>query len=101
MDMVNSKPVESETAPSSVPVPDVSAKDSIANPVAAAEPAPVPAPVTASVAVAPAAVPAPVEAVKGEIRQTKGTTPGGWNRFAGYNRHDAKNNKQKGPSKRF
>ncbi len=96
MDMVNNKPAETETTPAFVPAPDVSAADTVANPAAAAEPAPVSAPV----AVAPAAAPAPVEAVKGEIRQTKGTTPGGWNRFAGYNPKDAKKN-QKGQGRRY
>ncbi len=55
----------------------------------------------APVAPAAAATAVPAVAVKMEIPVTKGTTPGGWNRFAGYNRNDAKNNKTKGPSKRF
>jgi hypothetical protein len=82
MDMIDSTPKETEPVPAAAPAPVV----------------PVPAPV----AVAPlTAAPAPVAAVKMEIPQTKGTTPGGWNRFAGYNRNDAKNKQKKGPSKRF
>ena len=64
------------------------------------QPEAVPAPATAPVqaAPAPAAVPAPGPAAKIEIPKTTGKTPGGWNRFAGYNPNDAKN-KQGGRDK--
>jgi hypothetical protein len=41
-----------------------------------------------------AAAPAPAETVKGELPKTTGKTPGGWNRFAGFNRAD-QNKKQR------
>lgn len=44
-------------------------------------PAPAPAPVAA----------APAPGAKMELPKTTGKTPGGWNRFAGYNPNDAKN----------
>jgi hypothetical protein len=46
--------------------------------------------------VAGAAAPAPVEVFKGIIPTTKGNAPGGWNRFAGYNPHAAKNKQKDG-----
>ena len=57
-------------------------------PVANTPAVPAPAPAAAP-AVAPAA-----PAVPGEMPKTDGKTPGGWNRFAGYNPNAAKN-KQK------
>jgi hypothetical protein len=47
---------------------------------------------------APAATPAPAPAPTGkiEIPQTSGKTPGGWNRFAGYDPNAAKNKQQRG-----
>ena len=49
---------------------------------------------TASVpASAPAVPPTPAPAPKGEIPKTTGKTPGGWNRFAGYNPNAAKDKK--------
>jgi len=59
-----------ESAPTSVPAPVASIPEAIAAPV-----------VTTA--------PAPVTNVKVEIPKTTGSTPGGWNRFAGYNRNDA------------
>jgi hypothetical protein len=91
-DMFNTKPQDPVEAPA------VKAPEAVAAPEA-----PVAAAVAPAVS-APAVVAAPLEPavqVKVEIPQTKGSAPGGWNRFAGYNRNDAKNNKPKGPSKRF
>ncbi len=59
-------------------------------------PAPVASTPEAPAAAAPAAAPAPKPAAvpfTGEIPKTDGKTPGGWNRFAGYNPNDAKNKK--------
>jgi hypothetical protein len=93
--MFNAKP--KETAPVPVPaagVPDMGVIPSESVPVPAAAPAPVAgAPETT-------AAPAAVAAAKAGLPQTKSSTPGGWNRFAGYNRNDAKN-KPKKPSRRF
>lgn len=119
MDMVNSKPNEAVPAsdgkaPEAVPVPVLGLANSVPGTgtphpsglspraiktieaslstggLGAGAPAPAAAPV-------PAPVPAPVvntpqaPAAKVEIPQTKGTTPGGWNRFAGANRIDPRN----------
>lgn len=85
MDMVDNSPKETESAPAAAPAPVASTPEAPKAPSAA------PAPVAAAPAPAPA--PARVEIVKGIVPQTKGTTPGGWNRFAGYKPGDAKNNK--------
>ena len=58
------------------------------------ETTPAPAASTPPAAAAPApAAPAPA-VPQGPIPQTNGKTPGGWNRFAGYDREAAKNKKQ-------
>jgi len=81
MDTLNSNPAETGSVPEAAPV----MTDAVivnATPAAATTPAPIPA-------AAPA--PAPVPVVKGELPKTTGNTPGGWNRFAGYDRNAAKN----------
>ncbi|HEY5039008.1 MAG TPA: hypothetical protein VIJ93_08070 [bacterium] len=89
MDMLNSNPKETEKTE---PVPDLALASSV--------PASVPAPVasTPEATAAPAVIPAPAPgpAAKVEIPQTKGSTPGGWNRFAGYNPNAAKNKQKDG-----
>ncbi|HTC20456.1 MAG TPA: hypothetical protein VK859_06400 [bacterium] len=85
MDIVNSEIKETAPVPESVPAPVASTPEVPAPPTAP------PAPVTTATA-APAPAPA-VPVVKGEIPKTTGKTPGGWNRFAGYNPNDAKNKK--------
>lgn len=87
MDMVDNSPKETESAPAAAPAPVASTPEAPKAPSAA------PAPVAAAPAPAPAPAPARVEIVKGIVPQTKGTTPGGWNRFAGYKPGDAKNKK--------
>jgi hypothetical protein len=82
MDIVNSEIKETAPVPESVPAPVASV------PEVPAPPAVTPAPATTA-----AAAPAPAPAVKGEMPKTTGKTPGGWNRFAGYNPNDAKNKK--------
>jgi hypothetical protein len=80
METLNSDLKETVPAPASVPAPVASIPEVAAAP---------------AVIVAPAvnAAPAPVATVKGEMPKTTGKTPGGWNRFAGYNPNDAKNKK--------
>ena len=65
----------------------------------------VPAPAPVQAAPAPAATPAPEPAINMELPKTTGQTPGGWNRFAGYNPNEAKNkqrgrDRDRGPRKR-
>ena len=50
-----------------------------------------PAPPAAAPVQASNPAPAAAEAPKGEMPKTDGKTPGGWNRFAGYNPNAAKN----------
>ena len=88
METLNSTPQVTESDQATVPAPVASAPEAVAVPAATVAPT-APAPTTA--APAPAATAAPV--VKGEIPKTTGKTPGGWNRFAGYNPNDAKNKK--------
>lgn len=66
MDTVNNDIKETSSAPTSVPAPPVSVLEVKA---------------------------APAPAVNVEMPKTTGKTPGGWNRFAGYNPNDAKNKK--------
>jgi len=88
MENLNSTPAE--TAPVAVMEPTASIPEATAAPVETAAP----------VATAPAviAAPAPVvvpsgQIIKGELPKTTGTTPGGWNRFAGYDPKAAKDKK--------
>ena len=90
MENLNSTPAE--TAQVAVMEPTASIPEAAAAPVETAAPA--------SVAAAPAviAAPAPVvvpssQIIKGELPKTTGTTPGGWNRFAGYDPKAAKDKK--------
>ena len=92
METLNSTANEAVTAPVAaapveIPAPvETPAPAVTPAPTVAAAPAPVPAP-----AVTPAS--APVPGVKMELPKTTGKTPGGWNRFAGYNPAEAKNKK--------
>ena len=79
METTNSNPTETAPVEVSAPAPVASAPEVVAAPAVAAAPAPVK---TAPVATGPV-----------EIPKTTGKTPGGWNRFAGYNPNDAKNKK--------
>jgi len=83
METLNSTPEQTESAPAPVVAPAAEIPQAEAAPVAQAAPA------------APAA-PAPVKlAPLGtvELPKTTGKTPGGWNRFAGYDPKEAKNKK--------
>src|SRR5438128_1259382 len=85
MDNVNSNPVKTESAQAAVPAPAAVVPEMAAATIVNATPAVTPAPAPAA-APAPAVNPAPAAApvVKGELPKTTGSTPGGWNRFAGY-----------------
>lgn len=90
METLNSNSSETESVPASVPAPVATVPEATAAPVMKdativnAAPAAIKAP-TAT------AAPAQVPVVKGELPKTTGSTPGGWNRFAGYDRNAAKN----------
>jgi hypothetical protein len=73
-----SAPIEAgESVPQSAPTPEA-----------------VPVAVVAATPVAPAPVVVPSgQIIKGELPKTTGTTPGGWNRFAGYDPKAAKDKK--------
>jgi len=73
MENTNNNPAEATAAPA----PVVSAPEAVAAPAVTAAPA------------APAAPP-------GEMPKTDGKTPGGWNRFAGYNPNAAKSKQKDG-----
>ena len=105
MDMENNKPEETVPAPGTgAPHPSGLDPSAIKNieaspstgglgagrPVPAAVPAPVANTPEAAAAPAMTPAPAPVAAAKAVIPKTDGKTPGGWNRFAGYSRNDAK-----------
>jgi hypothetical protein len=100
MDTVNSDIKETAPVPASVPAPAVSAPEVTATP--AAEPVSVgdlagSLPRTGTPKASPSTgglgAGAPAPAFNGELPKTTGKTPGGWNRFAGYNPNDAKNKK--------
>jgi hypothetical protein len=78
MDTTNSNPAEAAPV-ATASAPEVTAAPAPAAPAVVAASAPVK---TAPVATGPV-----------EIPKTTGKTPGGWNRFAGYNPNEAKNKK--------
>jgi hypothetical protein len=93
METLNSNSTETKPAPvedlaGSVPAP--APAPAAVTPPAAAAPA---APAVPAVSVTPAAAPAPapVSLAYMVIPKTTGKTPGGWNRFAGFDRNEAKN----------
>jgi hypothetical protein len=85
METLNSNPEQKESAPAPAAAPEAAAAPVMsAATITNATPA-----VTKAPAAAPAPATAPV--VKGELPKTDGKTPGGWNRFAGYDPKAAKN----------
>jgi hypothetical protein len=86
MEETNSNLKEVTPVPASVPAPVASVPE--AAPVSAPAPA-----VTVTPAVKVAATPTPAPSGPVELPKTTGKTPGGWNRFAGYNPAEAKNKK--------
>lgn len=79
MDTVNSNPQGTGSAPSVDSTPSAEPLSS-----------PKGSPATPAIAPAPAAA-APAPVFNGELPKTTGKTPGGWNRFAGYDPNAAKN----------
>ena len=89
MDTLNSNPGGTESASATVPAPVASVPDAAAAPVMTDATITNATPAVVAAPAAPAKPAVPV--VNGPLPKTDGKTPGGWNRFAGYDPKAAKN----------
>ena len=89
MDMSNSNPNETAAVPASAQAPAASVPEAAAAPVMTAATITNATPAVVAAPAAPAKPAVPV--VNGPLPKTDGKTPGGWNRFAGYDPKAAKN----------